>query len=173
MSKYTPLRRFLESQSGNRAALSFQEVERILGFALPPSARKHQPWWANTGGSHVHAAAWLDAGWRTAKVEMSNERLVFVREGVPRAAVRPRSTSGVEEGSPPFILDMSALTPSAIRLLEDYAEELKTDIGSAVVSFINAGALERRRRLVEELGRNAPVVAGDSTDLVREDRDGR
>ena len=173
MSKYAPLKHFLESQSGSRAVLSFDQVERVLGFALPPSARKHQPWWANTGGSHVHAAAWLDAGWRTSQVEMANERLVFVREGATTTPMAAPARSGVEESSAPFILDKSALTPAAVRLLEDYAEELNTDVGSAAISFINAAALERRRRLVEELGRHAPLVAGDSTELVREDRDAR
>jgi len=46
MSKYDPLRSFL----GNSAAdvsemvLTFQQIETILGFELPPGARRHRAW---------------------------------------------------------------------------------------------------------------------------------
>ena len=61
---------------------SFREVESVLGFSLPPSARLHRPWWANgsRGNGHSHALAWTAAGWETRAVDMEAETLVFRRK---------------------------------------------------------------------------------------------
>ena len=81
--KYAPLHRHLLSlwpETEWRAG--FDEVERVLGFRLPDSARLHRPWWANSrkGSGHSHALAWQAAGWRTARVDLEAETLVFERE---------------------------------------------------------------------------------------------
>jgi hypothetical protein len=80
--KYAPLYRHLAELRGREWQATFHDVEEILGFRLPDSARIHRPWWANQGerGGHSHALAWEMAGWRTAQVDMADERLVFVRE---------------------------------------------------------------------------------------------
>ena len=79
--KYAPLYHHLAALPGNEWAATFREIERVLGFALPDSARIHRPWWANQGerGGHSHALAWEMAGWRTSQVDMADEKLVFVR----------------------------------------------------------------------------------------------
>ena len=43
---------------------SFGEIESVIGFPLPTSARLHRPWWSNqTGGNgHSQALAWSAAG---------------------------------------------------------------------------------------------------------------
>jgi hypothetical protein len=47
MGKYDPLRIFPENTPSTVSEMtqSFQQVESILGFALPPSARHHRAWW--------------------------------------------------------------------------------------------------------------------------------
>lgn len=60
--------------------MSFEKVEHILGTALPPSAYKHRPWWANEAAGHVHAKAWLEAGYETERVDMEGHKLVFKRK---------------------------------------------------------------------------------------------
>lgn len=85
MSKYKPLSAYLGKQARDRVELSFKDVERILGFKLPPSALEYRPWWANTGGSHVQSKAWLDAGFETEAVDMDARRLVFRRKTDVRA----------------------------------------------------------------------------------------
>ena len=62
---------------------TFAEVETVLDFDLPPSARMHRPWWANQsrGNGHSHALAWITAGWETAQVDMEAETLLFRRKG--------------------------------------------------------------------------------------------
>ena len=64
--------------TGDQWDTTFREVEAILGFQLPDSARRHQAWWSNTD-SHSHATAWLRAGWSTRGVHVATERLSFVR----------------------------------------------------------------------------------------------
>ena len=60
---------------------SFDEIESIIGFELPASARLHRPWWSNqTGGNgHSQALAWSAAGWETADVDMDAETLLLRR----------------------------------------------------------------------------------------------
>ena len=93
--KYAPLYRHLLARSGPDWRTSFAEVEAVLGFRLPDSARLHRPWWANSakGNGHSHALAWQAAGWKTGEVDLDAETLVFAREegGADRspAAERP------------------------------------------------------------------------------------
>src|SRR5262245_1081363 len=77
--KYDPLRRYLRQQTRNRVPMTFRELESIIGGPLPASARRHRPWWANDATGHVHAHAWLEAGYRTEQVDMEGEKLVFVQ----------------------------------------------------------------------------------------------
>ena len=61
---------------------SFGEIESIIGFELPASARLYRPWWANqsSGNGHSQALAWGIAGWETAEVDMDAETLLFRRK---------------------------------------------------------------------------------------------
>lgn len=81
--KYAALYRYLETipAQKNEWGVSFAELETILGFSLPESARLHRPWWANQKSSngHSHAWAWQAAGWATSSVELDKEKLVFRR----------------------------------------------------------------------------------------------
>jgi len=77
--KYDPLRLYLRQQTQNRVAMTFRQIEQVIGGRLPASARKHRPWWANDARGHAHADAWLGEGWRTEEVDMPGERLVFAR----------------------------------------------------------------------------------------------
>ena len=88
--KYQGLYAHLTGLQSREWRTSFSEIEEILGFGLPPSARLHRPWWGNqNGGSgHSHALAWSVAGWETAEVNMEAETLVF-RRTAPELPPRP------------------------------------------------------------------------------------
>ncbi len=77
MSKYDPL---LDHLVHSKGVVEFQfiDVEKVLGFPLPASARRYAAWWSNSGGTHVQAAAWLEAGYRTEDVNIEQEKLRFV-----------------------------------------------------------------------------------------------
>lgn len=75
---YQPLGDHLRAVDGGRLALSFTEIERVLGRALPASARKHRAWWSNErSGSHSHARAWMDVGWHVTAVDFNAGRVEF------------------------------------------------------------------------------------------------
>jgi hypothetical protein len=59
--------------------MTFPQIESVIGRPLPPSARRHRPWWANDARGHAHADAWLGEGYRTEEVDMEGEKLVFAR----------------------------------------------------------------------------------------------
>lgn len=180
-SKYEPLRRHLVSVVGDRTRLSFGEIERILRFDLPNSARQYAPWWANTGGSHIQADAWMSAGWRTAQVDVAGEKVTFERfiQRPTPAAPYPEPQATVEDTGAEFarddaiVIKRAALRGGAIRLLEDYCEENGGDFGDAVASILNGLVVERRRQLLERFPMTGPPSAVDSADLIREDRDAR
>lgn len=76
--KYRPLWEWLREQRADRVASTFREIERILGFPLPASSRRHQPHWHSYDGSAV-ARAIMDAGWRAQRVNLGAETLDLVR----------------------------------------------------------------------------------------------
>lgn len=67
MSKYWPLAKWLEQQKGEAVFVSFEGLERILGFVLPESGRKHGPFWSGTPVvSELKPIGWK-AGFRTGR----------------------------------------------------------------------------------------------------------
>ncbi len=79
MTKYQPLKEFLEKERGNQIPMTFSEIEELIGDKLPSSARKHRPWWSNNPSNSVITYAWLKAGYKTSKVNMNEEKLIFIR----------------------------------------------------------------------------------------------
>ena len=77
LSKYAPLQSHLKTLAAPRIPMSFKDIERVINAKLPPSARKHRPWWSNNPGNSVITKAWLNAGYRTEQVDMKRERVVF------------------------------------------------------------------------------------------------
>ena len=78
MSKYTPLKQRLTRSGGAPVQLTFAEIEKILGFPLPRSARRYAAWWSNSGGSHVQSLAWMEAGYRTQDIKLREESVRFL-----------------------------------------------------------------------------------------------
>ena len=82
MEKYQPLKLYMEHADRTHAvSLTFAQIESILGDALPPSAKRHPAFWANNPKRHVHAAAWLDTGWKVQSVDFIRRVVVFVPAG--------------------------------------------------------------------------------------------
>lgn len=81
--KYTPLEQYLRGLPENQReiTLSFEQIERILNDTLPPSAYQYQAWWANEiAGSHVHAHAWMSAGWRVEILHLNEKWIRLTRQ---------------------------------------------------------------------------------------------
>jgi hypothetical protein len=67
--KYENLFNLLKTCKKKELVLTLPEIEALLGIALPPSAYKYRPWWANDD-SHSQAKAWLNAEWKVVHVNL-------------------------------------------------------------------------------------------------------
>jgi hypothetical protein len=79
MSKYDPLTRWLNTLPPTSVLATFTQIEHLLGFRLPASARKYQAWWANETNPctrHRHALSWLNAG-RKASPDLTRQIVIF------------------------------------------------------------------------------------------------
>ena len=78
-SKYDPLYDYLVNSPETVVSLRFSEIEFILGFTLPASARRYRAWWANEReGTHSHARSWLEASYGTQGVDLNAQTVRFV-----------------------------------------------------------------------------------------------
>ena len=77
--KYRKLRSYLEAHPRREWRTTFSNIESILGFALPASARASSGWWTNKNSNRTHSqvVAWSAAGWETAEVDMVAETLLL------------------------------------------------------------------------------------------------
>jgi hypothetical protein len=80
MSRYEPLAQFLDRSREKVWKAGFQEIEAVLGFALPQSAYRYPAWWANQRGpGHSQTSGWRGVGWKTSKVDLKKQQVVFER----------------------------------------------------------------------------------------------
>jgi len=79
MSKYAPLENFLETSMKSEIPMEFREIEKVIGGNLPDSSKKYHAWWSNESTTHVQAAAWQNAGYKTSQVDLESKKLVFLR----------------------------------------------------------------------------------------------
>jgi hypothetical protein len=78
MTKYTPLANHLAALSAPKWVATFDEIEAILGFALPRSAHLYPAWWANqTTPGHSQNQGWRPVRWRTADLDLAGKKVTF------------------------------------------------------------------------------------------------
>ena len=108
--KYRRLYAHLCSLAANEWRASFREIETVLAFALPASARLHRSWWANqsANGGHSQALAWGATGWETAEVDLDAEVLVLRRQ--------PRDPPRVPELDDLWPVHRAGAWPEGLRL---------------------------------------------------------
>jgi hypothetical protein len=99
VSKYCTLGEDLIQRDTDQVTLTFSDVEEILGFPLPKSARKFRTWWANDT-SHSHAVnGWLNYGWRVKEIDLQEQYVRFekapmlrLHESVPLTSIPSKKT---------------------------------------------------------------------------------
>jgi len=78
-AQFVELHTYLDRRYASAVTLSFQQMEDLLGYALPASARTEPTWWtADPVPSDRHADAWVAAR-RTATPHLSSGIVVFER----------------------------------------------------------------------------------------------
>lgn len=78
-SKYAPLESHLRDSKQEHVPMTFQQIERVIGAPLPPSAFRDRAMWSNNPANWVMTQYWLAAAYKTEQVDMKNGRLVFRR----------------------------------------------------------------------------------------------
>lgn len=76
-SEYHPLGRYLANLRSDTWPATFAEIERILGFELPTSARTYPAWWGNNGQGSRHTRVWLEQGWHTSDLNLGRGQVTF------------------------------------------------------------------------------------------------
>ena len=75
--KYKGLAEYLYDKWDKKIELTYGDIEKILGFSLPPTAYSFpQSYWANTK-THSYASSWLEVGYKAKVIE--RERVSFER----------------------------------------------------------------------------------------------
>lgn len=77
--KYNKFETYLVESKESVLKLSFLEIEKILGFKLNASAYKYPAIWSNSD-SHSLATAWLNAGYRSEQLNISEQTITFRKE---------------------------------------------------------------------------------------------
>ena len=79
--KYASLYKYLANRYADSVVLTFGQIEDLLGFALPDTARARQDWWANTAPEPAlpsHSDSWTLAN-RTARPNLPAQTVCFER----------------------------------------------------------------------------------------------
>ncbi|MEO8114199.1 MAG: hypothetical protein ABI655_07465 [Phenylobacterium sp.] len=103
MNKYQALSDRLASHPRDQWGASFAELEEILGFPLPKSAREREAWWSNeTLTDRSQKLAWLNEGWRVETVDQAAELVTFRRVAQPPAKAQktPAPAPAAPEAAP-------------------------------------------------------------------------
>jgi hypothetical protein len=80
MGKYSSLGDYLRSQQRDEVPMTFAQIERIIGAKLPNS-HLYRAWWSNNSFNSVMTKIWLEAGFRSAEVDIEKGKLVFRKIG--------------------------------------------------------------------------------------------
>jgi hypothetical protein len=166
-SRYAPLALWLQGQplSEDRAQVSFEQIERIIGSDLPPSARSHRGWWANDSTSHVQSQEWLSAGWRASYINLTEEQVVFARIRDRESAyiafwsalltkVRNRSKLDIKDCSPDgrswiTVASLPELGPKAAHFVFSFARGKRF----RVELYLDTGIQAQNKAIFDELAR--------------------
>ncbi len=172
MGMYDPLRDYLAGQPGDSCTLTFGDVEAIIRRSLPSSARRannYKSWWANDK-THVQAASWMRAGWRTAGgPDLEAERIRFTRSRRPSPP--PRTP-----GDGPSQVIVRNLDAAVVARLKLRARRNGRSLERELRLILTRATRPDRAALLAETDRIRAMTPGpleDSVSLLRQDRDSR
>ena len=118
-NEYLALTTFLTNSGKESIKIAFNEIEEILDFKLPDSAYKHPTLWSNTK-SHPIAFGWLNAGYFSRRVNMSEQTIEFIKEDIlkTKIKVKVQKTRKVRDDLPVNV---------AVKYIKDYFMETVND----------------------------------------------
>jgi hypothetical protein len=193
MSKYNLLTDWLGKQKGTEIHLGFDQVEQILSFNLPKSARTYREWWANSKSGHVQSRGWLGANWEVDAVDLEKRRVKFLKmagrsnhfrkmessivhgEGQTEAIAFHEDTAGpsVSGKFPTVTLNLAALSQKSRSWLNEQVSDNES-LSSVILQAVERHASRMQRLAVIAKYEAAAIGSGsDSLELIKEARDER
>ena len=76
---YLPLYAYLEHRYASSVVLTFEQIESLLGFALPAAARQEPGWWTNVAPNGSRDGEAWTAAKRTATPNLLARHVTFER----------------------------------------------------------------------------------------------
>ncbi len=127
--KFTALTLYLKNCGMGELKMSFSEIEKIIGFKLSDSAYSYPAQWSNSE-SQSFAFSWLNAGYLTRQVNISEQTVEFVREEVYNSRKRENISKRVTQPK-------MAILPvaDAIRCIRTYFNETVKDSHGRYLSW--------------------------------------
>lgn len=127
--KFTALTLYLKNCGMDELKMSFSEIEKIIGFKLSDSAYSYPAQWSNSE-SQSFAFSWLNAGYLTRQVNISEQTVEFVREEVYNSRKRENISKRVTQPK------MATLpVADAIRCIRTYFNETVKDSHGRYLSW--------------------------------------
>lgn len=160
-SRYAPLARHLETVIADAVTLTFADIENILGFPLPPSARAHGPWWSN-GASN---AVWTKVGWKSEGRDIREQRVTF-RRVIPGDEVRPTRTAIPVDSPALSISDFAPKVDVVIRFEWKHLGDV-TFSEAGGLGFPKAPTAPGLYRMMVRRGNRLEVYVGEAVKLRR------
>ena len=169
MAKYAPLLALLQAQPPEKLELhlTFAQIEEVLGRRLPPSARQHRAWWGNDR-RQVQGRGWLGISWKTRRVNIQKEEVVFWRSDTPVTV--ERSNAARQSGE----------TASGVKRLRQFFQSLPPEQSQVALTFEDFGrirgrdlpqkAQDRRERWANTRNRSWVQVGWEVQSLYRQSR---
>lgn len=62
LTEYLPLYQYLEHRYASLVVLTFEQIESLLGFALPEDALRDVAWWTGESAARPHTETWRVTG---------------------------------------------------------------------------------------------------------------
>lgn len=69
---------YFKNLDGNKVILTYDDIEKIIGFKLPKSAYEYNAYWRESK-THTITRSWIENGWKI-KVLKLGEYLEFTKE---------------------------------------------------------------------------------------------
>jgi hypothetical protein len=150
-SNYDPLQLHLAGLDVDEWATTFTEIESLLGFRLPKSARAFNAWWSNSLKGPSGTVAWRHAGFR-ASVKMQEERVIF-RRGLERPLSKKALRAAARASKSPKSVRASLMAEVKKLYDQQGVEALsKPFLKKAGLYYRLASAKVRQAELLEHLG---------------------
>lgn len=96
---FAPLTTYLAECGEPSVELTFGQIERIIGRALPRSSYDHRPFWSNSAQNR-YSRAWTDAGYRTTTARVQSNAIRFQRSGPVASRRAAPATIAVRRSAP-------------------------------------------------------------------------